>query len=106
MNDSSETLLLVALCIETPMALGPLAPLRGFAGMMLRGSSCICSILGTTNAGNAGKVTGGAFLSGQERMRRTGLLESGGSGNAQADTFGNSYEGMCETSSASISAIL
>lgn len=104
-KDSSETLLLVELCIETPMLLGSKAITRGFTGILARVSSCMCSIFGTTKAGNSGNITGGAFLSGHERIKRTGLGESGGSGNAHADTFGNSYDGTAANCSASISAI-
>ncbi len=89
-NDSSETLLLVAWCIDTDIVDGSLTELRGLTGTLGNTSRCICSIFGMTKAGNSGKVTGGIPLSGQERSSRTGLGESGGSGKAHAETLGNS----------------
>jgi hypothetical protein len=89
-NDSSETLLLVAWWIDTEIEDGSLTELRGLTGTLGNTSSCMCSIFGMTKAGTSGKVTGGIPLSGQERSSRTGLGESGGSGKAHAETLGNS----------------
>ena len=102
MNDSSETLLLVELFIDTVKALVSRAD-RGEGGMADSSSSRMPSVLDMEKAGNSGRTTGGAFLRGHERKSSTGFGESGGSGNAHAETLGNTYAGIASKCSESTS---